>query len=86
VISIIQLYSSKSVELLRTCLSVHKPELLYVIDSTEEIHVDRALGNKLRSAVGNEFCREGLLANSEPNEYGLELEDLIDELGRLFVY
>jgi hypothetical protein len=29
---------------------------------------------------------EGLKDDFEPNEYGLELENLIDEIGRLFLF
>ena len=77
--------NNESLELLRVCLNHHKPELLYVIDSQELINIDSGLGNELRQAVGNEFCRDGLKQDDEPNEYGLELEELIDKIGRLFI-
>jgi len=77
---------NENLQLLKVCLSRRMPDLLYVIDSEELIDVDQSLGNKLRHAVAREFCREGLKQDSEPNEYGLKLENLIDEIGRLFLY
>ena len=41
--------------------------------------------NELRDIVGNEFTKSGLKQDSEPNEFGLRLECLIDEIGRLFM-
>ncbi len=37
----------------------------------------------LRDVVIAEFCEFGLGADDEPNEYGLLLEDLIDQLGHV---
>lgn len=76
---------NENIQLLRVCLSRHKPDLLYVIDSKKIITVDQSLGNELRDAVGDEFCYEGLRKDSEPNEYGLRLENLIDVIGRMFM-
>ena len=41
--------------------------------------------NTLRLVVSGMFCRVGLKEDVEPNDYGLRLEKLIDELGRLFM-
>jgi hypothetical protein len=75
----------KDIDLLKNCLVNFRPDLLYVVYSKDLVVIDSILGNELRQAVGNEFCREGLKPDSEPNEYGLELESLIDEIGRLFM-
>ena len=71
--------------LLRKCLDSHRPDLLFVIDSSELINVDEDLGNQLREAVLEEFIQLGLKNNDEPNNLGLELEKLIDQIGRLFM-
>ena len=34
-------------------------------------------------AISSEFCASGLLPNSEPNQRGLLLEELLDELNKL---
>ncbi len=36
---------------------------------------------KIRQAVLDEFCSSGLRDDDEPNQRGLELEDLIDAIG-----
>jgi hypothetical protein len=50
------------------------------------ITLDHELGNELRDTVGDELIAKGFDENYDPNEYGLALEDLIDELGRLFMH
>ncbi len=46
----------------------------------------RELARDIREKIVNyeladEFCKEGLKPDDEPNEYGLEIEDLIDACG-----
>jgi hypothetical protein len=72
--------------LLRKCLFLHAPELLPLIDSEKELEIDSVVGNKMREAVGDELCRAGLRQDFEPNEYGMQLEVLIDAVGRLFMH
>jgi len=43
--------------------------------------VSEADRESLRQLVADELCELGLRANDEPNEYGLQLEDVIDGLG-----
>lgn len=74
-----------SLKLLRECLYQHRPDLIHVIDSNEFVTVDEDLGNELREAVMDEFLRVGLNADSGPNEVGLRLEKLIDNIGRMFM-
>jgi hypothetical protein len=40
-------------------------------------------GNALRDAVGKELARTGFGTDWEPNDRGLDLEGLIDKLGRV---
>ena len=78
--------SKRSNILLHKCLLNHKPSLAWIIETNKIIKVDVKLGNELRELVGDEFTLNGLNTDYEPNEYGLELEDLIDEIGSLFLY
>lgn len=70
--------------LLRKCLVINRPDLLKLIDS-EELIINEELGNKLREAVLDELIKEGFNEKNEPNDYGMRLEELIDQLGRLFM-
>lgn len=74
----------KSIELLLQCLKNQRPDLIYVIDSENEIIVNEELGNELRDAVSDELIMNGFEGDN-PNKYGLSLESLIDEIGRLFM-
>lgn len=74
----------KSINLLKKFLENNKIELLWVINDNNMIEVDESLGNDLREAVCDELIKNGLKDNN-PTEYGLELENLIDEIGRLFM-
>jgi hypothetical protein len=76
--------SRQGLLLLENCLKENRPDLLFVITQKECIEVDETLGNELRDAVGDELARNGFVGDV-PNKLGLELEDLIDELGRLFM-
>lgn len=75
----------ESIELLLQCLKNHRPDLIYVVESKDEILVDEELGNELRDAVGDELIINGFDKEYNPNRYGLSLESLIDEIGRLFM-
>lgn len=77
--------SNDKLELLRECLARHRDDLVTVIDSNEAIKVDEELGNELREAVLDEFLRIGLDVDNTPNEIGLRLEKLIDDIGRMFM-
>ncbi|MDR1101579.1 MAG: hypothetical protein LBL34_04425 [Clostridiales bacterium] len=73
-----------STQLLKKCLLNHRPDLLYVIDANAAVSINENLGNDLREAVGDELIQYGF-DNEIPNEYGNSLENLIDEVGRLFM-
>jgi len=77
--------SEKSLELLKKCLENHKPSLIPVIESDTGSDYTADFYNELRDVVGDELCAKGFQQDWEPNEYGLELEALIDEIGRLFM-
>jgi len=77
--------NSKSFMLLKQCLESHDPSLIPLIESDNDSLYTVDFYNELRQIVGNELIAKGFQPNWEPNEYGLELENLIDEIGRLFM-
>jgi len=77
--------NAEATAMLRQSLVRFRPDLLPVVDSPDVVSVDEVLGNQLRGAVGEEFLRVGLKEDWEPNELGLKLEKLIDDIGRLFM-
>lgn len=76
----------QSLILLKKCLQEYSPSLIVVVENPCISEYTAEFYNQLRQIVGDEFVSKGLKENSEPNEYGLLLEKLIDEIGRLFLY
>jgi len=76
--------TENSVQLLRKCLENYNKKLLWVIDSKDMVEIDLNLGNALRDAISNELVKYGF-EKDEPNSYGIQLENLIDEIGRYFL-
>ena len=78
------------IQLLHICLTAQRPELLWVLANDEMIEVDQILGPELQDAVCDHFleygCEPGTRfdKNFTPNKLGLELEELIDDIGRLY--
>jgi len=77
--------SESGFALLIKCLKAHNPSLIPIVEANEMGGFSDDFYNQLREIVCDEFCDNGLMPDSEPNEYGLELEDLIDEIGRFFI-
>lgn len=50
----------------------------YLFDKFIEKELDFNEVEKLCSIISNEFLMEGVMPNYEPNDYGLELEGLLD--------
>lgn len=73
----------ESVRLLKKCLKRQNPDLLHVLEKNEN-DFNEEIYNNLREIVCSELLENGF-RNEQPNEYGIELENLIDELGRLFM-
>jgi len=74
--------TQKSLLLLKKCLKAHKPHLLYALEKESEFNEE--FYNELRDAVCDELMINGF-EEDRPTKYGLELESLIDEIGRLFI-
>lgn len=76
--------SNVLVDLLLKCLENHRPDLIWVVSDKTMVTIDRELGNELRDAVSDELVQSGLEGDA-PTEYGLRLEKLIDDIGRMFI-
>ena len=76
---------ANSLNLLKKCLEKRNPSLIKLIESDSCNDYSVEFYNDLRQIVGDELIDNGFKPDWGPNEYGLELEDLIDELGRLFM-
>lgn len=74
--------SENSILLLIICLEKHAPNLLTIVNDDTTIYSTK-IYNQLREAVGDELTSCGFNHNWEPNEYGIRLESLIEEIGRL---
>jgi len=74
--------SKKSKEALKRLLEILSQRgspLLKEIENVSDIkEVPRNVRNKILDELGDEFCEKGLKEDSEPNPYGLEIEDLTD--------
>ncbi|HEY4310192.1 MAG TPA: hypothetical protein VGN12_12145 [Pirellulales bacterium] len=68
--------------LLEEVISKYHPELLDAVDTSPTIALNWTQRDKLRSSCASELCETGLQDDDEPNERGLQLEELIDWLGR----
>ncbi|MCK4651207.1 hypothetical protein KAT08_03490 [Candidatus Babeliales bacterium] len=79
-----KLLSKNSIDLLRKCIENHNKELLYIIDLEKIVDIDPDLGNDLRDCVSDELIEHGFNGD-EPNDYDIQLESLIDEIGRHYL-
>ena len=75
----------KSIEILKQCLIHNRNDLLWILETSENIIIDKNLGIKLQDAVEEELVGFGLNENDMPNPYGLLLEMLIDEIGAHYI-
>ena len=63
-------------DLLRFVLQEHAPEQLPLLDRDSRLTEDEQ--EELRTALAFELMERGLREDSEPTEYGLKIERLID--------
>lgn len=77
--------SKQSLILLEECLNECNPNLIsFVKDNSINSYTDEFY-NDLRQCVGSVLVRKGFNKDYSVNDYGQQLEDLIDEIGRLFM-
>ena len=77
--------SEKSKELLEICVKNHNPLVLEWILSNRIETLSINQYNTLREIVCDELVSKGFCRDCKPNDYGLQLEKLIDELGHYFM-
>ena len=75
--------SDESTQLLREAVAKHNPELLPLVGQLGVTPLTCEQREALRGAVSTEFCITGLREDDEPNQRGLDLEEVIDVLGHL---
>jgi hypothetical protein len=73
----------EEVALLREAVERHAPELAPLLQSVEKRMLTEDERERLRAALSDELAASGLHENDEPNQRGLQIEDLIDRLGHL---
>jgi hypothetical protein len=74
-------------ELLLKCIKAHRPTLIDAFERLDSGLVTKEEINEMRNyAVGSELADKGFKPDSEPNEYGLKLDDLIDRLADLYLW
>jgi hypothetical protein len=59
------------------------PEDRIMIDKLLNLQFEVSDVENICSIINNEFMMEGILPNYEPNEYGVELESLLDMVNRI---
>ena len=68
-------------EKIKLLISKRNPILYREISNITELdNISENLISEILSEMQNEFSDAGLKSNDEPNEYGLQLEDIIDFL------
>ena len=78
--------SDEMFSLLKNCLQKHNPSLIPIIELKNYNGYTIDFYKLLREIVGDELISEGFNQDYIPNPYGIKLEKLIDEIGRLFLY
>lgn len=73
-------FESDERELLRRITAKYSPELLALVDVVGVRPLTDKEREDLRAGLAREFTSVGLKEDSEPNEYGIEVDDLIGRL------
>lgn len=74
--------SPASLALLTEILGRRAPHLLAVIDGRRSLDFPLDVLKEIETAIDTEFTTNGLKADGEPNQRGIELEQLLDEVMR----
>lgn len=73
---------SKARERIEEILRIRNSPLASRIAGVESVRrLSRDVREQIVEELSDEFCEKGLKPDSEPNAYGLEMEDLIDACG-----
>ena len=61
-------------------LRYRSPNIIEYLENLTELNkIPKNIREDIVNELSNEFCEKGLKENSEPNDYGLMIEDLIDK-------
>lgn len=71
----------KLADILREIISERRPDLIQAINASGPLSDEER--DSLRQALTDELVASGLREDDEPNERGLQIEELIDRVGRL---
>jgi hypothetical protein len=74
--------TADSLALLDEVLRNRAPHLAAMIGGQRELDLPLSVLKEVEEAISSEFTSKGLGANGEPNELGLRLESLLDEVLR----
>ena len=75
----------ESMEILKYCFKKYDDSLVERVENPNITDYTEDFYNQLRQIVGDELVARGFDENYKPNDYGIRLENLIDEIGRLFM-
>ena len=78
--------SDEEKNLLLKCIKIYAPNLISKYNQLETGLVSPDDVNAMREAVGQELVVKGIKMNSELNEYGFQLEALIDRIADLYLW
>ena len=73
-------------KLLRELVERRNPALAHLLKTVSECSLGVEDAETLQMLVGDELLEVGIGADDIPTAYGLQLESLIDELGRAFIF
>ena len=76
-----QLLTEAQKALMCTLIGFYAPKLLPIAERVNVTPVPLEQRNQLRSYLMDEFVASGLRDDWEPNEYGLEISDIVSALG-----
>jgi hypothetical protein len=72
-----------AVRLLRAVLAARAPELLPLVGRDGQLRLSDEQRLRISHSLAQELVARGLDANDEPNENGMEIEGLIDQVNRV---
>jgi len=73
-------------QLLRELVERRHPVLGHLLQKVAECSLGVEDAETLQMLVGDELLEVGVGADDIPTSYGMQLESLIDELGRAFIF
>jgi hypothetical protein len=76
-------FNEAELSILREIIAKRQPGLLPLVDNLGPRPLTKEQREELRGALADEFLQSGLMADDEPNTWGLKVDDLI---GRLMHY